>query len=453
VSGLTPGAKLELVAKSNTPSAVSVALQIIPGDGGNPLRLTEKFPSTHTIWMVLRQFESGPANKSRNLNITARGVAQTAGGTGSGSGQLYYESPVLNIMGRELSHFDDFQKTLSQLGYNSGSVLIRLTFQKTDKTLFAAMEEISTFFKDIDTEEKTASSSSTTVDSNQSTGPKSSTTTEPAQEAKTKDPNPIVPPGESSTTDETAIPPLENVSDSIIPSTDAMDVDIIPPSDPLVPVTIFSAPTSSTPAAALAAVAESDFTPTVAHAKLHQARLLQNTQNKRLLSDRELEEKAEAEEAKIASIASLAVKVRFPDGTSAQWSFHQDDTGATLYQAVRTVMANDMLPFKLVLPGKNGIISEDSSSNNCLIKGYKLSGGVLISLLWDDSVPAQIRNQPFLKASVAKQAQQIVVPEVPQIQEEEENTKQVSQPAKAEASDSGEKKGGKMPKWLKLGKK
>ena len=146
-SGLVPGAKLELVLKSNTPSVVTVGIQVPPPEGNAVPngRLSDKFPSDFTIWKVLRQFESGKASAAiKNLNITGRSVPQI---TGQGSGQLFYETPVLNIMGRELASFADFQKTLSQLGYNSGSVLIRLSFRKTDKTLMAAMEEVNRYFK------------------------------------------------------------------------------------------------------------------------------------------------------------------------------------------------------------------------------------------------------------------------------------------------------------------
>ncbi|CRK40763.1 hypothetical protein BN1708_016824, partial [Verticillium longisporum] len=157
-AGLIPGAKLELVQKSNTPSAVSVALQLpSPESNATPNgRVVDKFSSESSLWKVLRQFETRVSSQGKNLNLTARGVAQTTAGGQTGSGQLFYETPVLNIMGRELASFADFQKTLSQLGYNSGSVLIRLSFRKTDKTLFESMTEISQFFADVEAEEKEA---------------------------------------------------------------------------------------------------------------------------------------------------------------------------------------------------------------------------------------------------------------------------------------------------------
>ncbi|OAQ96609.1 hypothetical protein LLEC1_03709 [Akanthomyces lecanii] len=393
-SGLVGGAKLELVQKSNTPSAVQIGLQLpqpeakeVPGG-----RLIKKLPSDLTLWGVLRQLESGDASAGRNINITARGVARTSGGAASGAGQLYYETPILNIMGRDYTTFEDFQKTLAQLGHNSGSVLVRLTFKTTDQTLFEAMERISQLFNDTREE-------------------------------------PSVTPA--------AAPVLES-------------------KDPFEPVSVYLAPSNDTPAAALAPAQESDFTPTVAHAKLHQSQLQQNSRNKRLLSDKELEEKAAEEQARVAAIKSVLVKVRFPDQTSSEWQVDHSSTGAFLYGAVRHVMADPALPFHLVLPGGSSggknTIKDDAGPKHRLIAGYKLQGRVLINLVWDDEVPATKRKLPFLSANVAKQGQAIKVPELPEY-EAEEVTAPAPKGESSEPKESGDVKVGKVPKWLKLGKK
>lgn len=135
-SGLSSGAKLELIVVSRSPTVVSIALQLpealagtVPGG-----RLTDKFASNTTLWHILRAFES---KDGANHNFTGRGVAQVEqGASGSGSGRVYYEMPVLNIMGRELSTFTDLQKSMAQLGISGGSSLIRLAFKKTVSTLF-----------------------------------------------------------------------------------------------------------------------------------------------------------------------------------------------------------------------------------------------------------------------------------------------------------------------------
>ncbi|RYC62200.1 hypothetical protein CHU98_g3996 [Xylaria longipes] len=441
-SGLIPGARLELVVRANTPTAVNVALQLpSPESSAFPPhgRVSEKLPSDFTIWQILRQFESGKASGGKNLNITARGIPQTSNGTQAGSGQLYYEIPNIIIENRTLSTFVDFQKTLSQLGYNSGGVLMRLSFQKTDQLLSDAMREIEEYFK---SEEQ---GNAPQKDEDISTDEKSATTSEPSAlpsevdrsvQAPTEVASPAAATKDLPTTQDTTGTNVTNVDEEI--------------SSGLRPVTIFSAPASSTPVAALRADSEEDFAPDISHAKAHQKLLKSLGENKRLLSDRELEEKAAAEEARVAAVKSIKIKVRFPDNFSAEWTFGPEDTGASLYSEVRGIMANNSASFRLVLPGARTVIKDDASSK--LIKGYRLSTNTLVNFTWDDDVPADIRRQPFLKSSAAGQAQEVLVPEVPEIEVKQQGPSAPVQPP-APRND-GEGSGFKKPKWLKgFGKK
>ena len=50
--------------------------------------------------------------------------------SGTGVGKLFYEMPVVNALGRQMSSFEDLQKTLSQLGMVSGNHLLRFDFRK-----------------------------------------------------------------------------------------------------------------------------------------------------------------------------------------------------------------------------------------------------------------------------------------------------------------------------------
>ncbi|KAI1178731.1 GLUT4 regulating protein TUG-domain-containing protein [Nemania sp. FL0916] len=439
-SGLIPGARLELVVRANTPTVVNVALQLpSPESGLFPPhgRVSEKLPSDFTIWQVLRQFESGKASAGKNLNITARGVPLTSNGTQAGSGQLYYEIPNVIVEKRTLSTFVDFQKTLSQLGYNSGGVLMRLSFQKTDRPLSEAMREIEEYFKSDEPEtagqqtERASAGGAPTNTSESSAAP---------SEAHPPAPEVSAPTG-------TASEPLTTQEPLATPDTTGVGENISPGHRP---VTIFSAPTSSTPIAALRSDAEEDFAPDISHAKAHQKLLKSLGENKRLPSDREIEEKAAAEEARVAAIRSIKIKVRFPDNFSAEWTFGPEDTGASLYSEVRGIMANNSTPFRLLLPGARTTIKDDASSK--LIKDYRLSANTLVNFTWDDSVPADIRQQPFLKSSAAGQAQEVVVPEVPEIEMKSgEQSAPVQAPAPRKDGDSS---GFKKPKWLKgLGKK
>ncbi|KAK4062637.1 uncharacterized protein Triagg1_9878 [Trichoderma aggressivum f. europaeum] len=453
-SGLIAGAKLELVLKSKTPSAVQIALQIpqpeakeIPGG-----RLIKKFPSDLSIWQVMRQFESGEASAGKNINITARGVAQTVATNNSGAGQLYYETPVLNIMGRELGSFADFQKTLSQLGHNSGNVLIRLTFRRTEQTLYEAMEQIGVFFKEEakkKEEEKESAASGAPEDT-----PKSSSADQdvPMAEAPAE---PVRNTAEAREADHAA-PQATQDSSSLQPDAHQTlpEVNSSDPQSRLQPVNVFLAPTNSTPAAALVPAEDSDFTPSVAHAQLHQARLLESSRNKRLLSDREIEEKEAAEQAKIDAVKSVLIKVRFPDNTSSDWEIGPSDTGAFLYQAVRHVMASNEHSFHLVIPGSKTVIKDDDTPKHNLIRAYKLSGRVLVSLVWNDGVPADVRKRPFLKSNFAQQGQTIKVPEIPTAEDDKDGPSVAPKAQQAPTNrDGGEGSGKKMPKWFKLGKK
>ncbi|KAI3342709.1 GLUT4 regulating protein TUG-domain-containing protein [Ustulina deusta] len=438
-SGLIPGARLELVVRANTPTVVNVALQLpSPESGFFPPhgRVSEKLPSDFTIWQILRQFESGKASAGKSLNITARGVPQTNSGTQAGSGQLYYEIPNIVIENRTLSSFVDFQKTLAQLGYNSGGVLMRLSFQKTAQPLSDAMREIEEYFK---TEEQDNTPQKAEGASTEGTSASASEPPAPASEAPA-----------ASDTAEVISPPITNKEPLPAPNStvaDSMDID---EESGLRPVTIFSAPTSSTPVAASRLDSEEDYAPDISHAKAHQKLLKSLGENKRLLSDRELEEKAALEDAKVAAIKSIKIKVRFPDNFSAEWTFGPEDTGASLFREVRGVMANSSPSFRLVLPGARTVILDDGATK--LIKGYRLSANTLVNFTWDDSVPADVRRQPFLNSSAAGQAREVVIPDVPEIE-----VKQAGQSAPVQASkprDDGEGSGFKKPKWLKgFGKK
>ncbi|KAI1433735.1 GLUT4 regulating protein TUG-domain-containing protein [Xylaria sp. CBS 124048] len=451
-SGLIAGARLELVVRANTPTAVNVALQF-PSPESNLFpphgRVSEKFPTDYPVWKILRQFESGRPSAGKNLNITARGVPQTSNGTQAGSGQLYYEMPNIVIEKRTLSTFQDFQKSLLQLGYNSGSVLMRLSFQITDQPLSDAMREIDAYFetekKDHDTLQKTEEPGTEEMSAIASASASASASAAASAAVPPSESNPDI----SGPAKAQSNPAEEPRATQDTPGTDATvnDQGI---SSNLQPVTIFSAPTSSTPVAALRPDAEEDYAPDISHAKAHQRRLKSLAENKRLLSDVELEQKAAEEEAKFAAVKSIKIKVRFPDNFSAEWVIGPEDTGATLYSAVKSILANSSAQFKLVLPGVRTVIKDESEAK--LIKGYRLTANTLVNFTWDDSVPADVRRQPLLKASAASKAQEVVVPDVPEIEVEQAHP---SAPAPApKPSNDTEGSALKKPKWLKaFGKK
>jgi len=394
-SGLGPGAKLELVQKSKSASVISIALDV------NGKRYTKRLPNDMTLWQILRQFEAA----ERGLTITGRGVPK-----GGNSGQLYYEAPVLNIMGREYSTLEDLKKTLAQCGISSGSIVIRVSFKDTDRTLFDALQDISQYLADVEPDKPKAEEANESIPA-------------PAKE------EPPAPPPEAEST--STKPVTQELTE---PATDTtpMGVDQQPaaaPEDTFLPTTIYSAPTSSTPAAALTHEPDSVYEPTIAHAQSYQQQLQKRAQNTRLKSDEELAADAAAEAERLAKITKVEIKVRFPDQTSAVWAVTPDKTGKFLYQAIRGVMAHPNEPFRLMIPQFPRTITIEENDKK-LISTYKLKGREMVNLVWEPGISADAKKAPFLKAAVASQAKELVVPTVPMGDDNEEEEAD----AKAESS-------------------
>ncbi|KAK0667596.1 GLUT4 regulating protein TUG-domain-containing protein [Cercophora samala] len=397
-SGLVSGAKLELVQKSKSASVVSIALDV----GGK--RFTKKLPNDFTLWQTLRQFESSESG----LNLTGRGSPRDQNG-----GQLYHEAPIVNIMGREYAALEDLNKTLSQCGINSGSMVLRLSFRLTEKTLFEAMSDIGQFLKDVEPDQpKTEESKPAPVPE------------EPKVESSAAE---VVEEPKVESNVESSIPPPETAAPAAAeqeetnPPGDLMDADepqpqptSSPPTEPVdrfLPTSVFVAPTSTTPAAVNIQEDDSAYEPTIAHAQLRQQQLLQKAQNTRLKSDAELAAIKAEEAAQLAKVTKVEIKVRFPDQTSATWVATPEETGGWLYQAIRATMAHPDQPFKLVIPGPRTHVED---GNKKLIAGYKLKGSQLFNLVWEDGASGEARKGGFLKESVASKAREIVIPEVPQ---------------------------------------
>jgi tether containing UBX domain for GLUT4 len=379
---------------------VSIALDV------NGQRYTKKLPSDMSLWKVMRQFESA----ENGLNITGRGVP-----VGTNSGQLYHDAPVVNIMGREYSAMEDLQKTLSQCGINSGSIVLRVTFKLGERTLYDAMQQIAQYLNEVEPEQPKTEGEADAGTAPVVEQPKTDDTameeaaileaTAPAGAEETAPSAPAEPTTTAGETMQVDGPPAEETPT---------------PGDPLQPTGVFTAPTSSTPAAARTHEDDSVYEPTIAHAQLRQQQLLQRAQNTRLKSDAELAAEAAAEAAQLAKITQVELKVRFPDQTSAMWTITPEETGAFLYHAIRNLMAHPAAPFKLILPGPKTVVQE---SDKKLIAGYRLRGREMLHLLWDDAVAAGVRREPFLKGSVASRAREVVVPEIPQGVAEQEGGK------------------------------
>lgn len=385
-SGLTSGAKLELVAVSKSPSVVSVALQ-----HPDSSRQTDKVPSNTTLWLLLRKFESDP---TKNINITARGVAQIDDGS---SGRMYYEAPVARVMNREFTELEDLQKTLAQIGVNSGSVLINLRYRKTDMPLEAAMSQIGGYFQEVEGDMANSAQA-------QNTSTNKPSVTEQIMQSTPEVPLPEAPP-QSQVEDhhrKENTPPVPIDSEPTVASPCSRKVEV------------FAAPTGTVPVAAQSGFNDKDYEPSIADAKRHQKSLEQRTQNRRLLSDAELAAIEEEKRARKEAVRETTIKIRFPDETAVTFKVTLEDTGASLYSFVRGLIMEKSQPFWLVYRGpKRPNERLEDSERPKLIKDVGFNGPTLVNFHWQEGASEQAKRNPALEEEYRKQAKPVEVPEPP----------------------------------------
>ena len=394
LANLAPGARLELVQASRSPSVISVALQLPPAEDNK--RLTQKFASNTSLWEILRYFEScGRAA----YNFTQRGVPALDNGASSGAGRLHYDTPVIVVMPshQEKANLEDLQSTLSQLGFDSGSALLKLGFRNSGIPLEQAMTQISQYFKTEELPEPpkppTSAPSPSDAPAAASDAP-TATTLQPDSPAHAPCTSTEHQP--ASATDTKAMPS----SDAPISPTLSRDIHI------------FAAPTSSTPQAARQAFDAADYVPTMEHAKAHQATLQAQTRNTRLASDRELADEAEARTAKLAAAADKGgqLRVRMPDQTTIQLAITKADTTHDVYAAVRGVVAFADQPFALRYLGPKGVPVIMQPGPERLLQDVGFSGRDLVTFAWADGASPEARSaRPCLKAEWLGRAEALQV--------------------------------------------
>ena len=445
LSGLSSGAKLELVVLSRSPSVVSVALQLPESinhssPGG---RLTDRFPSSTSLWLILRKFESSTPPQ----NYTARSIIKKSNDDVAEETE-FYESPVLSILGRELFSFIDLQKTLAQLGFNSGSVLLRLSFRASETPYQEMIGNIEQYFKSVDPEEQPKVHSGALEDAESKHKRHDSSIIQ-------NDSNAVSELGSGSSPKE----PLNGSSNAPPSNAKASEKDTFsPPTDATTagpeqrPIVVYAPPSSTIPRAAQQAFNADDYEPSVTHAKLHQSRLANAGRNKPLLSDKELATQKTAQAQKLAEIKSIEIKIRFPDQGSTVAVFTNQDTARSLYDFVRGLLHNEKAPFLLNFSSPKGPKTVPSDGAERLISDLGMTGRILVNFIWDQDAGLDARTTPVLKDQYRMQAKEIVISDV--VADDK--------PEKPEVDTSGDKekdkikpkgKGG-VPKWLKLpGKK
>lgn len=480
-ASLTQGAKLELVVKSKTPTAVTVALRLPPSEAGLGIpnnRVSAKVRSDTPLWKFLRHLEETDTAKQKGLNITARGVPRTshtgaatstgstaaaaAAAVGSGSGQLYWEAPVLKFCGRELSTVGDFRKTLSQVGIDSGSQLIVLEFRTTDTTLQEAMETVQTQLEKTDADVAASQAAVAEMTAAVAVPPPpqvpvpatttESTTTESTPQAKAAEAPQPAAPAASEPMDVDSTPKTTTTTSAPAPQT-ASD---------LTPVQVWSPPKANAGMPAAAALKwtkepESAFAPSIAQMKAHQKQLEEAGRNKRLKSDEELEEERREREAKVAAVNRVDVRIRFPDGYTVMWSFSNGATGATLHAAVRNALHPGVKDqaFQLFPPmSRDEIHDRSGSAKDDLVRGYGMRGGIVINFRRGPDVPAPPAGQPYVRPEVAALARDIVIPQAADDDDEDEKDKPSSSKTGGDAKRPNKTEAiNKMSKFLRLAKK
>lgn len=447
LSGLSPGARLELVAASRSPSVVSVALQLPQAEPDGTARLTDKFPSTTTLWLILRKFESEPGLRR---NFTARSMPLNEEQK-SGSGRLVFETPVVTVLSRELASFTDLQKSLAQLGVNGGSILLRLNFRRTDTPLEDAMMEIEQYFRQ---------SGDLNEPGPQDEGTKDAGTNVPSDlQPLMADERSLACPESQLEVDSMTPDRLqfnaakriepEALSDSTNTSNSGQPVETIKgPSER--PIAVFAPPISPTPKAALQKANDDDFEPTLDHVKSHQRYLQANSKNKTLKSDAELAAEAETKASKAAQIKEVEIKLRFPDQSQVSASFSNLDTAHALHEHATGLMRNPDEPIALTFAGARGRQIVPLNSQAKLIRDLGLKGRVLVEVSWGEDASIEARQEPTLKDQYRFKAQELPVKVIEGVDIQQDHDPVT---IKQKGKEREAKKGG-MPKWFKgIGKK
>ena len=331
----------------------------------------------------------------------------------------------------------------------SGSILLRLSFKATETPLEEAMEQIETYFKSVQGDAKTVVPTPEVVVAETIPIPAETTSLEESLE-------PRVPPEPVSSNDQESATNSMESSDNVEKDKSGSSPQAL--STPLIvgldqrPSTIHLPPTTSTPRAAQQAFNEKDYVPSIAHAKLHQARLESSSRNKTLLSDKELAEKEKAKAQKLADVKQIEIKIKFPDECTVSAPFSSADTSDSLYSYTRTLLDRENQPFSLSFPDAQGRRKPvPHGSDEKLISGLGMSGKTLVHFSWEPGATPQPRSVSVLKPEMRAQAKEIEIQDPPVAEAEEDPVVETSSSKKKEPGKGGSKG---VPKWFKgLGKK
>ncbi|CDK26412.1 unnamed protein product [Kuraishia capsulata CBS 1993] len=292
LSGLSAGAKLELVEKpadganNSAPSKITLKLQIldstivVPADAS---LLIGQFETGESVLNILRYFEgrTGLSLVERTTTETdvARRVSVTRG-----------YRPVVQSFTRTLSTDSELLKPVSDLGFSSGNVVLRLKFEKVLE------EEVG-----LETAESV-----------------------PAPEEVLQNNEPI--PADDTKMDVDGDTVLKETSPSAQSEKHSTRTDVTPEKD-LSEVTVFIP--DEVPIKA-AATDDSTYDMSISQAKKYQAMLQKKAGSGPMLSQRMRQQAA----ASAKAVEICQIRVRFPDWTSIQFSLEPTKTLGDLYSSL-----------------------------------------------------------------------------------------------------------------------
>jgi len=182
-------------------------------------------------------------------------------------------------------------------------------------------------------------------------------------------------------------------------------------------VTVFQPPETNTVAAAGFEIPDSDYEVGINELKRIKENYHKEAQPRRLLSDREIEEKEASARAQMESINSVKIKVRYPDSFTSDQTLDGKSTAQDLYTAVRSTLRYPDEKFTLLIPPRDAI-KEDSKR---LTVDLKIRSGLQLHLVWSKEATAKARTESALKEELVKASQKLPKPVVPEpIQDTEE---------------------------------
>ena len=364
-------------------------------------------------------------------------------------------------MGRELTSFTDLQKSLAQLGFNSGSVLLRLNFRRTEKPFEEAVADIDNYFKSDEVlvtggtnlasarNSELAPAASQSSHANSDSGGQLHLELSSSSQMKFPAPQLAAPSSfQSPQHDETQASQESRAlySDTL----SNMEQTVVGPTER--PISVFAPSSESTPAASRQAFNEKDYEPTIAHARLHQARLATSSVNKRLPTDAELAVKAEIQAKRNADTKDVYIKIRFPDQMQVVSTFSSFDTSTTLHNFVKGLIKRENEPFSLTFSSAHGSKIVPKERTVRLIGDLGMAGRVLVNVAWEAGASSDVRGGSVLKPEFQIKATQIQVKEIEGVEVEEKVSEIVE--GKGKQKDQGRERKGGVPSWLKLpGKK